>query len=144
MNPERYRLALVREPASAPVGTQITGPTDLAAVASRVLEGEAQEVVLALHLDRRHYLRGYQEVSRGGLDSAHVDLRILFAGVLVAGTPALALAHNHPSGDPTPSLDDRALSHRVARAADLLGIEFIDHLIVAASGWTSLQEIGGL
>lgn len=144
MNPERYRLALVREPALAPLGAQINLPADLAAIASRILEDEPQEIVLALHLDRKHRLRGYQEVSRGGLDNAPVDLRVLFAGVLVAGTPAFALAHNHPSGDPAPSLDDHALTRRVARAADLLGVEFLDHLVVASSGWASLHELGAL
>ena len=141
---ERYRLALVREPAAAPVGTQITYPNDLAQIAQRLLADEPQEIVLCLHLDRKHRLRGYQEVSRGGLDNAPVDLRVLFAGVLVAGTPAFALAHNHPSGDPAPSADDHALTRRVARAADLLGVEFLDHLIVSVTGWTSLHEHGAM
>lgn len=141
MNPERYRLALVREPATAPVGAQINVPGDLAAIASRILSDEPQEVVLCLHLDRKHRIRGYQEVSRGGLHEAPVDLRVLFGGILVAGTPAFALAHNHPSGDPEPSIDDRALTHRVMRAADLLGIEFLDHLVVAADRWASLNEL---
>lgn len=144
MNPERYRLALVREPAPAPVGTQINAPCDLAAIASRILGDECQEIVLALHLDRKHRLRGYQEVSRGGLDTAPVDLRVLFGGVLVAGTPAFALAHNHPSGDPTPSADDIGLTRRVGKAAELLGVEFLDHLVVASGGWASLQELGTL
>jgi DNA repair protein RadC len=141
---ERYRLALVREPAAAPVGNQITHPNDLAQIAKGLLADEPQEIVLCLHLDRKHRIRGYQEVCRGGLDNAAVDLRVLFAGVLVAGTPAFALAHNHPSGDSTPSTDDHALTRRIARAADLLGIEFLDHLVVSTNSWTSLREFGAL
>jgi DNA repair protein RadC len=52
--------------------------------------------------------------------------------------------HNHPSGDPTPSADDVGLTRRVSRAAELLGIEFLDYLVVATNGWTSLHETGAL
>lgn len=141
---DRYRLALVREPSADPIGAQVHAPADMAALAQRLLCDEPQEIVLCLHLDRRHRLRGYQEVSRGGLDSAHVDMRVLFGGILVAGTPAFALAHNHPSGETTPSPDDIALTRRVSRSAELLGIEFLDHLIVAPRSWTSLVAAGAL
>jgi DNA repair protein RadC len=67
-----------------------------------------------------------------------VDLRVLFGGVLCAGTPAFALVHNHPSGDPTPSVDDLALTRRVARAAEMLGIEFVDHLVVTSRRFASV------
>jgi DNA repair protein RadC len=141
---ERYRLTLVREPSTYPAGEQIVAPAGFAKISTEILESEPQEIVLCLHLDRRHRIRGYQEVSRGGLDNAQVDLRVLFAGILVAGTPAFAIAHNHPSGDPTPSPDDIALTRRVARAAELLGIEFLDHVVVATNGWTSLVQQGAL
>ena len=137
---DRYKLALVREAAAPPLGTAVSSPADLARLAQELLVGEAQEVVLCLHLDGLHHLSGYREVARGGLDMAHVDLRVLFSGVLVAGTPAFAIAHNHPSGDATPSGADVALTERVLAAAKLLGLRFIDHLVVCAEGWTSLRD----
>jgi DNA repair protein RadC len=141
---ERYRLTLVRESAGAPFGTQIWAPADLAAVARRLICDEPQEIVLCLHLDRRHRLRGYHEVARGGIASAQVDMQILFGAVLLTAAPAFALAHNHPSDEATPSPDDMALTRRVARAADLLGVEFVDHLIVTSNGFTSLREQGAI
>lgn len=141
---ERYRLALVREPAVKPIGNQVMAPGDLAAIGQQLLCSEPQELIVCIHLDRKHRVRGYQEVSRGGLDSAPCDFRVLFGGILVAGTPAFALVHNHPSGDPTPSADDIALTRRVSRAAELLGIEFLDHLVIASDGWRSLHETGAL
>jgi len=105
---------------------------------------EAQEIVLAMHLDRRHRIRGHHEVARGGIASAQVDMQVLFAGVLMAGTPAFAVAHNHPSGDPSPSPDDIALTRRIARAAEILGVEFVDHVVVGADGFTSMRELGAL
>lgn len=140
---QRYRLALVRERAPAPFGASVSSPQDLAHLVGELIGEEPQELVLCLHLDRRHCLRGYQEVARGGLDAATVDLRVLFAGILVAGTPAFALAHNHPSGDPELSVHDIALTERVRAAAKLLGVEFVDHLVVASGSWTSLRERGG-
>lgn len=138
----RYRLALVREPSTYPIGKQITAPGPLAKISRQILASEPQEVVICLHLDCGHQLRGYQEVSRGGIDKAQVDLRILFAGVLIAGSSAFAMAHNHPSGDQMPSAEDIALTRNVARAANLLGLKFLDHLIIGNDGWTSLREDG--
>jgi DNA repair protein RadC len=140
---EQFRLALVRERAPAPFGDQVSAPGELARLAWELIGAEAQELVLCLHLDSAHRLRGYQEVSRGGLDVASVDLRVLFGGVLVAGTPAFALVHNHPSGDPEPSAHDLAMSERVSAAAKLLGLRFLDHLVVAAGAWSSVRERGG-
>ncbi|MEX2555587.1 MAG: JAB domain-containing protein [Actinomycetota bacterium] len=141
---ERYRLTLVREPAGAPFGTQIWAPADLATVARSLICDEPQEIVLCMHLDRRHRLRGYHEIARGGIASAQVDMQILFGAVLLTAAPAFALAHNHPSGEATPSPDDIALTRRVARAADLLGVEFVDHLVVTPTGFASLRDHGAL
>ena len=136
----RYRLALVREPSTYPIGEEIREPGALAAISRNLLASEPQEVVVCLHLDCGNRLRGYQEVARGGLDKTQVDLRVLFAGILVAGSPAFAIAHNHPSGGHTPSLEDISLTRQVSQAADLLGVRFVDHLVVGDSGWSSLLE----
>jgi DNA repair protein RadC len=140
---ERYRLELVRERAPEPFGSQVSAPRDLARLGWRLIGTEAQEVVLCLHLDSTARLRGFHEVARGGLDVAAVDLRVIFAGLLAAATPAFALVHNHPSGDPEPSAHDLAVNDRVGAAAKLLGLRFLDHLVVAAGAWSSLRERGG-
>lgn len=140
---ERYRLAIVRERAPTPFGEQVSAPRDLARVSWHLIGRELQELVLCLHLDSRRQLRGYQEVARGGIDTAAVDLRVIFASVLMAGTPAFALVHNHPSGDSEPSLPDLALAERVQAAAKVLGVEFVDSLVVASGSWSSLRQHGG-
>lgn len=98
---ERFRLALLREPAEPPFGIQINGPAGLATVERELMVDEAQEVVMCFHLDQRHRLRGFQEIARGGIAAAQVDLKVLFGSILLTGLPAMALCHNHPSGDPT-------------------------------------------
>ncbi|HQX62820.1 MAG TPA: JAB domain-containing protein, partial [Thermomicrobiales bacterium] len=59
-----------------------------------------------------------------------------------ANCPAIAIAHNHPSGDPTPSAADISLTAELARAASLLDIDLIDHLIVGDGRWVSLRRLG--
>ncbi|MCA1830214.1 MAG: DNA repair protein, partial [Actinobacteria bacterium] len=74
-----------------------------------------------------------------------MEPREVFAATLrEPGAAAIIVAHNHPSGEPTPSPEDVAITRRLARGADLVGIEFIDHVIVASTGWRSLVEAGAL
>lgn len=138
---ERYRLHLVREPIGEPYGIQFHGPQDVAGVLASVYHDEAVEVLLALHLDRRNRLRGMTEISRGGVHAAPCDLKVLFGAHLTTLQPGLMIAHNHPSGDPLPGVEDVGLTKRVAKAARLLDVEFLDHIVWAHEGWTSLAAM---
>lgn len=122
---------------------QLLSPAGAAALlAPRLAHLEREESVVLL-LDRRHRVIREVLVGVGGIAHAPMEPREVFAAALrVPGVAAVLAAHNHPSGDATPSPDDRAITRRLAQAADVLGIEFVDHLIVAASGWTSLRESG--
>jgi DNA repair protein RadC len=68
----------------------------------------------------------------------------VFKAAILANAAAVILCHSHPSGDPTPSPDDVALTRRLAAAGTLLGIEVLDHIIVADEGYVSLRERGCL
>ena len=87
-------------------------------------------------------VRTIQEVAVGGYHEMVIPLPALLTSVLLSGTDRFMVAHNHPSGDATPSADDRAITRRLAGAAEMLGIELVDHVIVAAGGWASLRESG--
>jgi DNA repair protein RadC len=82
-----------------------------------------------------------QAIYRGSVNSAQVRVAEIFREAIRANSPAIAIAHNHPSGDPTPSADDIALTAELARAAKLLDIELIDHLIVGDGRWLSLRRL---
>jgi DNA repair protein RadC len=69
---------------------------------------------------------------------------VFSAALREPGVAAILVAHNHPSGEATPSADDLSITRRLARGADLIGLEFVDHIIIGASGWTSLVEAGAL
>lgn len=100
------------------------------------------ETLHALYLDSRSRLLGTAVVSIGSLDEAPMCPREIIRGALELNASALILVHNHPSGDPTPSPQDRDTTSALAAAAHTLGIRLHDHLIIATGGVTSLRAQG--
>ncbi len=103
---------------------------------------ERQECFGLMLLDGRNRLLHEHVLSRGGWNASVVRPREVFREALVVGAPALILFHNHPSGDPTPSAEDIDISRRLVQVGSLLGVRVLDHLIVGAEGYRSLQEDG--
>jgi DNA repair protein RadC len=93
-------------------------------------------------LDARHRVLRTTVVSVGTLDASIVHPRDVFREAAIGGAAAVVLFHNHPSGDPQPSEDDRALTARLVAAGVLMGIEVIDHLILADVRYYSFKERG--
>jgi len=123
--------------------TSLTTPQDGAALLARLLSEEAVEVFGILCLNTKHQVLAWHEVSRGCLDATLVNPREVFKAAILANAAALIVAHNHPSGDPTPSPDDRKLTERLVAAGSLLGIEVVDHIVVGHEGrYCSFQETG--
>ena len=123
------------------------GPDDASQVAHhylRHLADEANEVVAVVLLDGRHRAIGWHIVARGRLNACSVEPADIFRAAIIANAAAIVLAHNHPSGDPTPSDDDRRLTQRIYRCGETLGVHLLDHIVIASSGYVSLREIGGL
>ena len=102
------------------------------------------ECFYVLYLDTKGRLLHEQEISRGTLSSSLVHPREVFAPALVRRAAAIVVAHNHPSGDPEPSADDRTTTRRLQRAGRLLGIELLDHVVVGAGRFSSFLEQGWL
>jgi DNA repair protein RadC len=95
-------------------------------------------------LDTKHRVLRITVVSVGTLDASLVHPREVFREAANAGAAALVLFHNHPSGDPEPSPDDVTLTRRLAAAGVLMGIEVVDHVILAEARYCSLREKGCL
>jgi len=108
------------------------------------LIGERRERVVVLLLDARHRLIAQRCVSLGSLMSSVIHPREVFRPAIGLAAAALILVHNHPSGDPTPSVEDHQVTLRLAEAGALLGIRLLDHVVVAADGWKSFKEEGWL
>jgi len=102
------------------------------------------EVLLAVALDARLAVRGTLLLSKGGAIGLSVTPREIFAPLIRVGATACVLIHNHPSGSPAPSEEDRVFTRRVVEAGRVVGIEVLDHIIVAADGSCSLRDLGCL
>jgi DNA repair protein RadC len=103
-----------------------------------------QEIMGALYLDVRSRLIADKELFRGTLSRIAVEPRQILKQALLHSASGLVLFHNHPSGDPAPSLEDLAFTRRLDEAAKLLNIRLEDHIIVASGGrWVSLSRRGG-
>lgn len=97
-----------------------------------------------LLLDTKHRVLRTTLLSVGTLDASIVHPREVFRAAASGGAAAIVVFHNHPSGDPTPSDDDIALTKRLICAGDLMGITVLDHVIVAESRFASMRERGDL
>ncbi len=110
--------------------------------AVRYLELEQQEHLVVLVLDRRNRLITLETIYKGSATSAQVRAAEVFRPAIVFNGSAIVLAHNHPSGDPSPSPDDVALTRQLVAAGKLLDIEVLDHIIVGEGRYVSLKERG--
>jgi DNA repair protein RadC len=126
------------------VGARIQGPGDVHSHFFEQLRGCPHERFLALLLDGRHRVMGEVLVSQGTLSASLVHPREVFRDAVRRSAAALVLVHNHPSGDPTPSAEDRAVTSRLASAGEVLGIRIVDHVVVAEHGYHSFNEAGDL
>src|SRR3989338_7203748 len=113
------------------------------AILRPALVDKKKEHFVALLLDSRHQLIRLESIAPGSLSASLVHPRELFKEAIAASAAAVIIAHNHPSGDPEPSAHDLVLTKRLAQAGRLLGIEVLDHLIVASRGTVSLKARGG-
>ena len=128
-----------------PAVSSFSCPSDVARFLSPILSREAVEVFALLCLTTKHKVIAYHEVSRGTLDASLVHPREVYKVAFLANAASIILAHNHPSGDVTPSRDDISLTSRLAEAGTLLGVAVLDHLIIGRDGaYTSLKELGHL
>lgn len=126
-------LRLVREtPQPLTLGTPIRGPLDALAVLRPAFEGQEVESFLILALDAQHRLIGNApiEITRGLLNTSLVHAREVYRSAIAANAAAIVLAHNHPSGDATPSADDKKVTDMLVQSGKLLDIPVHDHVII--------------
>lgn len=139
----KVRTVLVREtPPEWVEGAPLRGPQDVVAYATTLLECEPQECFVVFFLNAQHEVQGYEVVTRGIVDASLIHPREVFRCAILANASAVILVHNHPSGNPTPSREDKEVTKAIRKAGEVVGIPVLDHLIVGANGHTSLAEQG--
>lgn len=106
------------------------------------LRGADRETLVAVLLDSKNGVIGIHTVSVGDVGSSIAHPREIFKAAVIAGAVSIILGHNHPSGDPTPSREDVAVTKRIKEAGDILGIELCDHIIIGDETYCSLKQKG--
>lgn len=123
---------------------QVVDAEDLANVVKYYIQNEDREVFLVIIYNNKLRITAIHRCSIGVLNAAIVTPREVFKAAILNNAAAIAVAHNHPSSDPTASKEDIEVTKRLHQAGDILGIELLDHIIVAAhtDRYVSLREKG--
>ena len=120
----------------------IVSSRDVAKVYAPRLSADRVESVWVVGLDARGRARVEREIARGGPSHCPVSPGDILRVLVLNGCPTGILLHNHPSGDPTPSLEDLQLTNRVVAGAEILGLTLLDHVIVGVGRWYSFLDEG--
>jgi DNA repair protein RadC len=121
----------------------IGSPGDAARLLQPLLMGKDQEYLYILLLDTRNRVIGAPlEIYHGSLNTSLIRVGELFKSAVRVNAAAIVVAHNHPSGDPSPSPEDVAVTRAIVEAGKLLDVNVLDHLVIGNPRWTSLKERG--
>src|SRR5215213_4512715 len=132
------RLAALPPEDRPPIGS----PEDIANLLSIEMAALEQEQLRAVLLDTKHRILATRIVYQGSVNQAQVRVAEVFRDAVRQQATAIVAVHNHPSGDPTPSAADVALTIEIVAAGQLLDIELLDHLIIGQGRWISLKRLG--
>jgi DNA repair protein RadC len=120
----------------------INSPKDAADLVQYEMSALEQEHLRVLLLDRRNRVLETVEIYRGSVNSSQVRVGEIFKEAVRKNASGVIVIHNHPSGDPTPSPDDVAVTRAIIQAGKLLDVDVLDHLVIGQGRWVSLKERG--
>ncbi|WP_409341661.1 RadC family protein [Paenibacillus sp. MBLB4367] len=120
----------------------IRSPQDVAALVMEDLRYLQKEHFVCLFLNTKNHVVGRETLSIGSLNASIVHPREVFRAAIQRSSASLICVHNHPSGDPTPSPEDIAITRQLMEAGTIIGIEVLDHVIVGDNRFVSLKEKG--
>ncbi|MDW8395871.1 MAG: DNA repair protein RadC [Anaerolineae bacterium] len=136
---ELGRRMMLAERDAQPV---VRSPDDAAQLLMLRMGTLQHEEVHLLLLDTRNRVTDWRVMYRGTLNAANMRIAELFREAVRANSAAIIVAHNHPSGDPTPSAEDIAVTRSIAQAGKLLDVDVLDHIVIAHNRYVSLKERG--
>ena len=123
---------------------RIVSPSDAAGYFMKSLRHENHERFLVMLLNTKNHIIRVQQVAEGSLSSAVVHPREVFAPAIIHHAAAVIVAHNHPTGDPQPSFEDKRLTKTLKKAGEICGILFQDHIVIGDDYYYSFKEHGDL
>jgi len=136
---ELGRRLTVESPEERPT---INSPADVAALVQYEMSALEQEHLRVLLLDTRNHVIDIVEVYQGSVNMSQIRVGEVFKAAIRRNATAVIVVHNHPSGDPTPSPDDQAVTRALVQAGKLLDLEVLDHIIIGQGRSVSMKERG--
>jgi DNA repair protein RadC len=134
---DELNAQLYAHPTERPV---IHSPQDAYDILRCFLSVLDHEELWVVNLDTRHRMMNLTKLYQGSVNSSQIRVAEVFRSAIADNAPAILLAHNHPSGDPTPSPDDVSVTHTIVQAGKLVDIEVLDHLVICPDKFVSLKE----
>ena len=138
----RYRVTLVREGSVSNNNNHIRTPEDVVNILSADYDAAVVEMAQMLALDTKNKIIGIFTISTGSLNASIIHPRDIFQRAILSNAASVILAHNHPSGDPTPSSEDTELTKKLVDAGKILDIPILDHVVIGDGKFVSLKERG--
>ena len=139
-------LAVRYDVATRPEGSHelpvISCPEDVRRLLGPEMAPLAQEQLRVLLLDTKNHVMGQRVIYQGNVSSAIIRPAEVLRPAVIEAVPSIIVSHNHPSGDPTPSPEDAAITRELVQAGKLLGIELLDHIVIGGERFVSLKERG--
>ena len=121
---------------------QIRTPRDAYEFLRVEMEGLAQEQLRTINLNTKQRILSAPMIYQGSVHTTVVRIGEIFRPAIIDNASGLIVAHSHPSGDPTPSPEDAAITREIVRAGELLGIDVVDHIVIGRGKFVSLRERG--
>lgn len=137
-------LRLVRDKTVPYYKKIISQPEDAHLLAKELIGDRDREVILLFCLDNKNKIACISEASIGSTNNAFAGPKEILRTALISNATSIIIAHNHPSGDPTPSQDDRTFTQKLKEAAETVGIKILDHLIIGDEKYFSFCEDEGV
>ena len=139
-----YKLSLVRDNTIKADRKVVNACHDVYPILRDYYDRHDREEMLVVLLDAKHKIIGINSVSVGSVTMSLVHPRETFKAAIISNCVAIILAHNHPSGDPTPSQEDHQLTKRLKECGEMIGIPVLDHLVIGDGTYYSFAERGTL
>ena len=135
-------IKMVRESSVLYDIRKISSPNDVVELGKRFLQEEDREKLIVCCIDTKNQPTAINVVAIGTLNNSLVHPREVFKPAILSNSASIILFHNHPSGDTTPSNEDKLITERIKESGEILGIKLLDHIIIGNNSYKSLKEEG--
>lgn len=108
---------------------------------SLLLKEEKQEVFMVIFLNVKSHIIKYEKLFVGGVSNSIVDVNLILKRALISGASKIICVHNHPSGDPTPSVQDVLITKKIIKMCEMVDIKMVDHIIIGKEDYISLKKM---